>query len=128
MAARRILLVDDERDIRDGLMTFLGTLGWDVRTADGTAAALSALEAGFEPEALIVDFRLRDGESGLEVLDAVRASGCVAPAWLITGDTSPARIAEARVANIPVIYKPIDGVELVAAVDAFLDDRSRSPL
>jgi len=128
MAARRVLLVDDERDIREGLMTFLGTLGWDVRTADGTAAALSALEAGFDPEALIVDFRLRDGESGLEVLAAVRALGCVAPAWLITGDTSPARIAEARVANIPVIYKPIDGVELVAAVDAFLADRSRGQL
>jgi signal transduction histidine kinase/CheY-like chemotaxis protein len=116
----RVLLIDDEPDIREALRTLLTTRGWRVEVAQCTREALKVWDAGFVPEALIVDFRLLGGESGLDALQALRARGCQAPAWLITGDTAPDRIAAARAAGVPVIYKPVDGAELVVSVSAVL--------
>lgn len=112
--SRRILVVDDERDIRDALSTLLVALGWQVVAEPGGDEALACVARGFDPDALIVDFRLRDGASGLDALAALRRAGCGAPAWLITGETEPGRIADARAAGIPVIYKPVDGLALAA--------------
>jgi two-component system, sensor histidine kinase len=115
---RRALLIDDERDIRESLQTFLSTQGWQVVAAAGLPEALDALHAGFKPEAIVVDFRLQGGASGLDALQAIRALGHVVPTWLITGDTEPARIAAARAAGVPVIYKPVDGIELARLMQA----------
>ena len=120
-----VLVVVDERDIRESLQTFLSTVGWKVAVASDQEGALSLVGLGFAPDAIIVDFRLREGASGLEALDALRRLGCTAPAWLITGDTEPTRIAAARAAGVPVIYKPVDGQELLALINAALMPSAR---
>ena len=122
----RVLVIDDERAIREALGTFLRTLGWTAVTASDSDEALHAWHGGFLPEALLIDFRLREGASGLGALDALRGAGCTAPAWLITGDTEPGRIAQARAAGLPVVYKPVQGHELVALVRAVLDPLERA--
>jgi signal transduction histidine kinase/CheY-like chemotaxis protein len=109
----QVLFVDDEAEIRTALCTLLTTLGWRVRTAAGEAEALRVLTMGFSPDVLLIDFRLGAGSSGLDALQAMRQHGCVVPAILITGDTEPKRIAAARAAGIPVIYKPVDDQQLV---------------
>lgn len=109
---QRILVVDDEREIRESLSTFMGTLGWNVLAVSGSEAAVQALDGGFRPEVLVVDFRLRDGRSGLELLALLRERGCIAPCVMITGDTEPDRITAARAIGIPVMYKPVDGFVL----------------
>jgi two-component system, sensor histidine kinase len=116
--SRRLMLVDDEADIRDSLSTLLQTTGWVVAAGPDQAWATQTYSQDFRPDALIVDFRLRQGESGLDVLAALRQLGCTVPAWLITGDTEPSRIAEAKRAGIPVLYKPLDGMRLLAMLDA----------
>jgi two-component system, sensor histidine kinase len=121
----RALVVDDELPIRDALAQLLRTLGWQVRCASSGAEALQQLHDGWQPEALLLDFRLGEGASGLDVLALLRAKGCTAPAWLITGDTSPERIQQAREAGLPVRYKPVDGLQLAREVHAAL--RSNGP-
>ncbi len=111
-AAHAVLIVDDEPEIRDGLTLLLSTLGWDARAVADERTALALWAQGFHPEAVVVDFRLRDGASGLDALLALRAQGCAAPALLVTGDTSPDRITQARSAGLPVMYKPVDGMAL----------------
>jgi CheY-like chemotaxis protein len=112
-AVGRVLVVDDEPDIRISLATLLGTLGWTALCVGGREEALRAWREGFDPDAIVLDFRLHAGESGLDTLRDLRHQGCAAPAILITGDTEPRRIAAARASNIPVIYKPVDGMVLV---------------
>jgi signal transduction histidine kinase/ActR/RegA family two-component response regulator len=118
---RRLLLVDDEPHIRESLKTFLTTTGWTVEVAASEGDALAFVEAGFRPEAVIVDFRLQDGASGLDALASLRGMGVSCPAWLITGDTEPTRIAAARAAGVPVLYKPVDGMELLGMLEKTLD-------
>lgn len=120
-APRRILVLDDEVAIRDSLTTMLRAYGWDVAAEASGEEALARVADGFAPDALIIDFRLRGGESGLQTLDELRAAGCRAPAWLITGDTEPRRITEARAAGVPVIYKPVDGVHLATLLREAFD-------
>lgn len=117
---RRLMLVDDEADIRESLSTFLRTMGWTVAAGPDQAWATDSFSHGFKPDAVIVDFRLRQGESGLDVLAALRELGCDVPAWLITGDTEPSRITLAKSAGIPVLYKPLDGMQLLAMLDALV--------
>jgi CheY-like chemotaxis protein len=112
------MLIDDEPDIRESLQTFLSTQGWQVVALPDLTEALTVLRNGFTPDAIVVDFRLRDGASGLDALRAIRQLGYAAPAWLITGDTEPSRIAAARAAGVPVIYKPVDGMELARLLHA----------
>lgn len=116
----RVLVIDDERDVCESLTILLTTLGWDAKAVSSQEDALWVFESGFVPDAVIADYRLREGASGLEAIAALRARGCKAPAWLITGDTSPERIVTARAAGIPVIYKPVDGLHLAELLNGCL--------
>jgi DNA-binding response OmpR family regulator len=114
----RVLLVDDEAPIREALGLYLDALGWTLHAAADGDAALALWQRQGPVDALVLDFRLGGGATGLDVLQRLRAAGCQAPAWLITGDTAPERIQAAREAGIPVLYKPVEGRELVDAIVA----------
>ena len=72
MAPRRILLVEDEADIRDSLKDLLeaSVEGIEVHAAPGGAEALEAL-ASFAPHLVLSDYKM-PGMNGLELLHAVR--------------------------------------------------------
>ncbi len=116
----RLLVVDDEVAIRDALAELLMTLGWSVRTASGVTEALSCLSPQWQPEALVLDYRLRDEVTGLDALEALRAQGCEAPAWVITGETTPERVQTLLAAGLPVRHKPVDGLALAHEISATL--------
>ena len=111
-----MLFIDDVPEIRDSLTTLLSTLGWEVRSASDQQEAEQIHAAGFSPDVLLIDFRLRDNASGLDAWEALKRRGCDAPGLMITGETEPRRIAAARRAGITVLYKPVDGAQLVQAM------------
>ncbi len=108
LAGLRVLVVDDELEIQRSLRGLLGQLGCEVLCASGSAEALAGLEAGFRPQMLLVDHRLR-GEQGTQVIQALQASLGPVPAVLVTGDTEPALIQRARAAGLRVVHKPVQG-------------------
>jgi signal transduction histidine kinase/ActR/RegA family two-component response regulator len=116
----RLLLVDDEAPVREALGLLAASLGWTLRCAATPAQALACLSEGWQPEALLLDMRLQGGASGLDLLAQLRQQGCTAPAWLITGETAPARIREAHEAGVAVLYKPVDGLALAQTISAAL--------
>jgi two-component system response regulator AtoC len=68
---RRVLVVDDEENIRLVLRTLLKKHGYEVEVADGGEAALAALDL-FDPDVILTDVRMpRMG--GLDLLGALRA-------------------------------------------------------
>jgi two-component system, NtrC family, response regulator AtoC len=68
---RRVLVVDDEENIRLVLRTLLKKHGYEVEVAEGGAAALSALDS-FDPDVILTDVRMpRMG--GLDLLAALKA-------------------------------------------------------
>ncbi len=79
-----VLLVDDEPHIRAITAEMLTELGFDVREANSSEAALSAVQAGLSPDILVTD-HLMPGMTGVELAYAVHALLPGARALIISG-------------------------------------------
>jgi signal transduction histidine kinase/ActR/RegA family two-component response regulator len=101
-----VLVVDDESAVRDGMKTLLEVLGCHVQIAGSTSAAIS-LATSHKPDLALVDLRLRDHDSGLNTIDRLRHLYPGLPAIIISGDTAPDRLQQAKKAGIPILSKPV---------------------
>ena len=106
LAGMRIIAVDDEADVAMSTKTLLEELGCEVSIVSGTDEAVEAANRQ-EPDMLIVDFRLRDGDNGLATVKAVRERYPKMPAIMVSGDTAPDRIREADDAGLDLLHKPV---------------------
>jgi signal transduction histidine kinase/CheY-like chemotaxis protein len=102
----RVLVVDDEEAVRQGMQALLEAHGCEVLLAGGTHEAL-ALAHRVRPHLLLADFRLRGGDDGLQTVRAVRAVWPGLPAALISGDSAPARLRDAHEAGVRLLHKPV---------------------
>jgi len=104
----KVVLVDDDVEIRDSMGLLLES--WGCRyVAGGTLAEIEKqLRAqNITPDALIVDYRLTDAMSGVQVIERLRAAfGKQLPALIITGTANPSHL-ESRAGGIPFAIKPI---------------------
>ena len=73
---RRVLVVDDEENIRLVLRTLLRKHGYEVEVADSAGQALERI-GPFDPEFVIADVRM-PGMSGLELCETLRMQGSAA--------------------------------------------------
>ena len=115
--ALSVLLVDDEPEVLVSLCTYLRQIGWSARGVASGREAEEALVDGFQPDILVVDFRLRD-ETGLEVIERLRARCPALPAVIVTGDTAAQRLREFDGIAASVLHKPVDGKKLARALRA----------
>ena len=113
-----VAVLDDEREVREGLVEFLTQCQCTVVDAGSAAELLGKLEAaGLAPDVMLSDFRLRDHETGTDAIAAVRARyGAGLPALLMSGDTSAQVFALARAANLALLSKPVRPVRLRAGL------------
>ena len=116
----RVLAIDDEAEILDSLAAMLPLFGCEVRCAGSLAEALAVLDAGYLPQVLLVDKRLK-GESGLQVIEALRERLGPVPAVIVTGDTAVHELHLTAASGARVIHKPIDGRLLAQALRDALD-------
>ena len=98
----------------------LPLFGCEGRCAGSLAAALAVLDAGYVPQVLLVDKRLK-GESGLQVIEALRERLGPVPAVIVTGDTAVHELHLTAASGARVIHKPIDGRVLAQALRDALD-------
>ena len=120
-----VLIIDDEREIREAMRTLLETWGCEPLLAANTEAATAALQLrGKPPHAIIADYRLREGRSGIAAISQIRqVVGVKVPALIITGDIDPERLREAKASGFPLLHKPVPP----ARIRAFLY-RARKPV
>jgi CheY-like chemotaxis protein len=120
--SRKILLVDDEDDIREvAQMSLEMTAGWEVVTAASGAEALR-VAAAERPDAILLDVMM-PGMDGPDTARALRASGETGaiPIILLTAKVQAAdrkRFDDLGVAG--VLSKPFDPMELAAQVSGLL--------
>jgi two-component system, sensor histidine kinase len=115
---RRIYVVDDEAPVRQGMRSLLESWGHEVVDAETGAEILAqSLRLRDAPDLVICDYRLRGEESGVDVIDTLRAHyGRELPALLVTGDTAPDRLIDARRAGFVLLHKPVPAGKLRAAI------------
>jgi two-component system KDP operon response regulator KdpE len=87
MGSGRILVVDDDPDIRDMLKEVLDEEGWETSTAAGGREAIAAVEIGLV-DLLMLDLMM-PGVNGFEVLETIRKFSTI-PIIIITALTSDA--------------------------------------
>ncbi len=116
----KVLVVDDERAVRDSLRRALELEGYEVDLAVDGADALLRLEANGQPDAVILDV-LMPGVDGLEVCRRIRGKGNGVPVLMLTARTE----VESRVAGLDAgaddyLAKPFALEELLARLRALL--------
>lgn len=106
-----VVVVDDDRAILEGMRRLLRGWGCEVLLAEGSRALLEEL-GGRDypaPDWLICDYRLRGGETGLDVVAAVRRHfGAPVPAAIVSGDVHPEVREAAQAADCVFVEKPIE--------------------
>jgi signal transduction histidine kinase len=123
LAHLRILVIDDERTILEGLSVVLTNWGAEVMAAQTRAEALALADAWAEPPDVVVsDLLLQGGDNGLDVIAALerhpRGIGTATARLLVTGETKPDRLREVAEAGIAVLYKPVSPRVLRQAIVA----------
>jgi two-component system, OmpR family, response regulator MprA len=115
----RILIVDDDRALRDALRRALVLGGYETVSAAGGEDALSQVAAA-APDAVVLDIGLPDID-GLEVSRRLRASGNRVPILMLTArDAVGDRIDGLDAGADDYLVKPFDVGELKARLRALL--------
>jgi len=120
-AKSRVLLVEDDLAVRDATRLLLKVEGYEVVPVASLAEALQKAREVDGIDLLVTDYHLRDGETGIQVIAALRETvRSSLRAVLVTGDTSTA-IKELPVdPNLRVASKPIRAEELLGLIRALL--------
>jgi two-component system response regulator MprA len=109
----RLLVVDDDRALRDVLRRALTLAGYDVRLAESGASALAEV-AGTAPDAVVLDVGLPDID-GLEVCRLLRREGNRIPVLMLTARATVSdRIDGLDAGADDYLVKPFDVDELKA--------------
>jgi DNA-binding response OmpR family regulator len=119
MSGQRILVVDDEPDLRALLADYLGMQGYSVGEAADTAG-LDALLAEGPADVIVLDINM-PGETGLAALARLRAGGVRAGVILLTAaGTLGDRLAGLTDGADDYVVKPFEPRELLARIRAVL--------
>jgi two-component system, OmpR family, response regulator MprA len=118
-ARTRVLVVDDDFDVRDSLRRALGYAGYTVSTAGNGADALSAVAQA--PVDLIILDVLMPMLNGLDTCRALRSRGVATPVLVLTArDAVDDRVAGLEAGADDYLVKPFALRELLARVNALL--------
>jgi two-component system, OmpR family, response regulator MprA len=120
MSVVKVLVVDDERAVRESLRRALDLEDYEIELADDGDEALYRLRSGPEPDALILDV-LMPGTDGIDVCRQLRQSGSRVPILMLTARAE----VENRVAGLDAgaddyVAKPFALEELLARLRALL--------
>ena len=119
MVKTRVLIVDDEPNIRDLLATSLRFAGYEIQTAANGAQAVSAVTES-EPDIILLDVMLPD-MNGFSVTKKLRSSGIQAPILFLTArDDVEDKITGLTVGGDDYLTKPFSLDEVVARIQAIL--------
>jgi two-component system, OmpR family, response regulator MprA len=115
----RLLVVDDDNDVRDSLRLALGYAGYAVSTAANGTEALSAVAQS--PVDLIILDVLMPMLNGLDTCRALRSRGDATPVLVLTArDAIDDRVAGLEAGADDYLVKPFALRELLARVNALL--------
>jgi two-component system response regulator MprA len=115
----RVLVVDDDRSLRDAVRRALTLGGYDVHVAEGGYEGLARVTET-RPDAIVLDVLMPDID-GLEVCRRLRSDGDRTPILMLTArDAVNDRVAGLDAGADDYLVKPFDVEELKARVRALL--------
>jgi len=119
-----ILVIADAPVVLEVTGGLLGKWGYSVLTAGSDEAALIRLaERQQRPGLIISDYHLASGKTGIRAIEQINAAfGSSIPAILISGDTAPEPLRDAKDRGYILLHKPVDPMRLRAVMHEFFRD------
>ena len=122
LAEKTIVIIEDEEEIRNALKLLL--TGWGCKVLELTSIkdVKQKLQLSCKPDMILADYRLQNHETGVNVIHAIYDyyQDNNIPAIIITGDTAPNRIKEAKESGFQLLHKPVSGGKLRALLNSIL--------
>jgi signal transduction histidine kinase len=103
-----VLVVDDDRQVRDAWTALLEAWGVSVKCVDDGVGADASLAEGLRPDVILCDLRLPGPENGLQLMERLHVSHPNAHVALLSGDSRSQAFLAAEEAGYMVLPKPID--------------------
>lgn len=113
--SRRVLVIEDDESVGEGLRALLTDEGFDVELVERGLQTAPAIER-FQPDLVLLDVNLPD-VSGIEVYRQIRAKWPALPVIFSTGHADSRALGELRDLEVPSIMKPYDFAELMSVVN-----------
>ncbi len=118
LAGMRVLCVDNDQEILDGMRALLGR--WKVQVIAASTVDMALEKIAERPDVMLVDYHLHDRMDGLDALVALReAAGRPLPGALLTADGRDELKRLARERGYRVLTKPVKPASLRAFLTAW---------
>ena len=116
--SQMVLVIDDEKAIRESMRLILTKWGYKVIIADSITSALEKVKHSENTIDLIIsDYRLHDNATGVEAIKKVQnVLKFPVNGILISGDTSPEILKLVKASNLPLLHKPVKPAQLKIAI------------
>jgi CheY-like chemotaxis protein/anti-sigma regulatory factor (Ser/Thr protein kinase) len=125
LRGKLVVMIDDDPLVLDSIGGQLRKWGCRVVAAGTFDSALVSLGEQGHPDLIISDYRLANGQSGITTIARLRAAlGTNIPAFLLSGDTAPERLREARASGHHLLHKPVRPMRLRAMVSQLLQNQN----
>ncbi|HVC62341.1 MAG TPA: ATP-binding protein [Acetobacteraceae bacterium] len=119
--ALRVLVVDDDRDVRELVVEVLEGLGYAAIAADSGPGALSLLDGGVAVDVVLSDVLMPDGMSGFDLAREIRHRRPRLAIVLTSGMTALSGVAVDATQDLPILRKPYRCDDLSRAIEAALE-------
>src|SRR5881397_701013 len=117
MSKRSILVVDDDKNTRDYLASFLSASGYGVECVGTGDEAIERLASGNSPSMILLDIML-PGKNGIEVLATVKAIHPMIPIIILSGIGQIKTVVEAmKIGASDYLAKPFEEEALELAIE-----------
>ena len=125
----KIIVVEDDPEVRDLLELLLTSAGHSVRKADTGEAAITLVAKGaIRPDLVLADFNLPGAMDGLEVIAGIRHTlNRPLPGIILTGDISQATQARIAASDCLQLSKPVKSDELFKTIERTLQAQVPGP-
>ena len=121
----RVLVVDDDKDIRAAMRGLLEGWGCQVAAA-ASGAAVEAELAAFTPDVVLADYRLPGIENGIQVIQRMQSDFPDVDGIVISGDIGTEVLRAAQLSGYQLLHKPLRPAKLRALLGSIR--RARSPV
>src|SRR5215831_3959512 len=120
-----VVLIDDDPLVLEGMCGLFRSWGYRLLVAGTDDEALAGVADRDRPPDLIVsDYHLSGGKTGIEVIEELRRTlSAEIPAFLVSGDTSPELLRQARASGYHLLHKPVNPMTLRAMVSSVLREQ-----
>jgi DNA-binding response OmpR family regulator len=118
VSGRKLLIIDDDPNILEGLRDILEDAGFSVDSAS-TAAEARARLSGELPALVFIDFNLPDA-TGVSLAAEIRRQAPGAKIFLMTGMSAEEMAGAAKGVVDDVLTKPVDPARLIALIQKTL--------